>query len=157
MRNKHYYLVCLVTIGLLLSLSSCTVDIDPKAANSIPAILAVLFEYLWVIIVLIASMLFRFIFVTGIGLTTWGGFHILLDSQTFNHCTFAACLSLGILMSIIGLILTPKIQLPYIRISNKPLPTPPEYKNDICWKTKLYEGIIGVIFAVIAEIIIRII
>lgn len=154
MKKQHYGFIYLMTIGLL-SLSSCAVDIDPNAANSMTAILAILLEYIWVIIVLLVSILFRFAFITGIGLTIWSTLHLFIGSQTFDNSLLGLCLCCGILMCMIGLILTPKIQLPYVRISNKPLPAQPENKNVFCWKTKLYEGIIGLIFAVIAEIIIR--
>lgn len=157
MKNKHYLFSSLLIVGLLLSLSSCTVDIHPDGANSISAILAVIFEYCWVIIVLFASLIFRLLFISGVGLTTWSLFHLIIQDCIINEPMLKIIFFIGVGLCIIGLLLTPKIQLPYVRISKKPLPAQPENKNVFCWKTKLYEGIIGLIFSVIAEIIIRII
>ena len=154
MKNKPFIIAILMIIGLLVT--SCTVDLHPNAANSAPAIFAVVFEYIWAIIVLIVSLLFRFIFVTGVGLTFWSLFHLLLEGQTCNNYLLIILLCVGILGCMIGLIITPKINLPYIRISNKPLPAQPQYEYSICWKSKLYEGVVGLIFAIITEVIIRI-
>ena len=113
-------LVCndkyIVLLILMLTIVSCRAEIEPSAANSASAIIAILGEYMFAIFVLILCSIVHIIRTVSLAIVSFSCFMILTDA-TSNMINPKLALLVGGILLIVSLFVPSKIYTPHVIIS----------------------------------------
>lgn len=118
MRNIkiNQFIKCLTVIISILFLTSCIAEIDPSAANSISAIIAVIGEYVFAILVLIFCLISRLIRIAGSATVTFA-LYMLWANVNLDIINSNWLLAIGMVLIIISFFIPEKIYKPHVIIS----------------------------------------
>lgn len=111
-----YHGKCLILLIFVMMLISCRAEIEPSAANSASAIIAILGEYMFAIFVLILCSIVHIIRTVSLAIVSFSCFMILTD-VTSNMINPKLALLVGGILLIVSLFVPSKIYTPHVIIS----------------------------------------
>lgn len=151
--NEKLLLICM----LPLLLASCYAEIEPSAANSTSAIIAVIGEYVLAVLFLIICFVIHLLRIGGSAISTIALYSIYCERDLWMFDP-ALLLIIGIVMIVCSLFFPAKLYTPQVIIANNISKYRYKYKRKNEKKkdnktSVVYEIIIGVIIGVITEVI----
>ena len=139
---------CLFVAILVLFFTSCTVGIDPSAANSASAIIATVLEYIFAFLVLMCCCIFRLIRIAGTAGVAIAIYKLLTDMNS-PYINPSLLLVIGIVLIIVSLFSPLKIYQPRVVISKYAGKQKNESAPNNKWKSFFIDICRGLILGII--------